>query len=46
MEFQDHAVELGLDKNYHLKNFRMSSEQMDHHLSLVGADLTRQTTNY
>uniref|UniRef100_A0A8C6NS72 DDE Tnp4 domain-containing protein n=1 Tax=Nothobranchius furzeri TaxID=105023 RepID=A0A8C6NS72_NOTFU len=30
----------------HMKYFRMSAEQMDHILSLIGPDLTKQNTNF
>ncbi|XP_017334041.1 uncharacterized protein LOC108271180 [Ictalurus punctatus] len=39
-------AELRLDIDRHIKYFRMTAEQMDNVLSLIGADLTRQTTNY
>ncbi|KAA0702513.1 hypothetical protein E1301_Tti021315 [Triplophysa tibetana] len=38
--------ELRLDSERHLKYFRMSVEQMNHVLSLIGDNLKRQTTNY
>uniref|UniRef100_A0A672S0U1 DDE Tnp4 domain-containing protein n=1 Tax=Sinocyclocheilus grahami TaxID=75366 RepID=A0A672S0U1_SINGR len=38
--------ELRLDGDRHLKYFRISAEQMDQVLTLVGADITRQTTTY
>lgn len=40
------VAELRLDRDRHLNYFRMSAEQMDHILSLIGGHLTRQTTNY
>uniref|UniRef100_A0A8C1VZS8 DDE Tnp4 domain-containing protein n=1 Tax=Cyprinus carpio TaxID=7962 RepID=A0A8C1VZS8_CYPCA len=40
------VAELRLDRDRHLKYFRMSAEQMDHILSLIGGHLSRQTTNY
>lgn len=40
------VAELHLDTDQHLKYFRMSAVQMDNILSLVGADLRRQTTTY
>ncbi|XDV50766.1 hypothetical protein PO909_019778 [Leuciscus waleckii] len=40
------VAELRLDRDRHLNYFRMNAEQMDHILSLIGGQLTRQTTNY
>ncbi|XP_042578394.1 uncharacterized protein LOC109112564 isoform X2 [Cyprinus carpio] len=40
------VAELRLDRDRHLKYFRMSAEQMDHILSLIEGHLSRQTTNY
>jgi len=38
--------ELRLHSDRHLKYFRMSAEKMDNVLSLIGADITRQTTTF
>ncbi len=40
------VAELSLDPDRHLTYFRMSCEQMDHILSLIGEHLKRQTTTY
>ncbi len=40
------VAELSLDPDRHINYFRISSEQMDHILSLIGGHLKRQTTNY
>nr|XP_057926689.1 uncharacterized protein LOC131128123 [Doryrhamphus excisus] len=40
------VAELRLDKRRHQRYFRMSAEQMDHLLSLIGHELTRQSTNF
>uniref|UniRef100_A0A672FU35 DDE Tnp4 domain-containing protein n=1 Tax=Salarias fasciatus TaxID=181472 RepID=A0A672FU35_SALFA len=44
--FHNLVAELALDKQRHHIYFRKSAEQMDHLLSIVGPELTRQTTNY
>ena len=38
--------ELRLDSQCHHQCFRMSAEQMDELLSLIGPEVTRQSTNY
>ncbi|KAI7789400.1 putative zinc finger BED domain-containing protein 1-like [Triplophysa rosa] len=40
------VAELHLDSDRHLNYFRMTANQMDHILSLIAANQTRQTTNY
>ncbi|XDV45430.1 hypothetical protein PO909_013534 [Leuciscus waleckii] len=44
--FHNLVAELRLDNDRHLTYFRMSAEQMDELLSVVGPELTRQSTNY
>ncbi|KAF4114360.1 hypothetical protein G5714_004583 [Onychostoma macrolepis] len=44
--FHHLVTELRLDDDRHLKYFRMSAEQMDELLSVVGPELARQSTNY
>ena len=43
--FHHLVAELSLDRDRHLKYFRMSPEKMDD-LSLIGPDLTTQSTNF
>uniref|UniRef100_A0A3Q3EDM0 DDE Tnp4 domain-containing protein n=1 Tax=Labrus bergylta TaxID=56723 RepID=A0A3Q3EDM0_9LABR len=45
-DFYQLVAELGLDSQCHHQYFRMSAEQMDDLLSLIGHKLTRQSTNY
>lgn len=40
------VAELRLDSQRHRNYFRMSAEQMDQLLSLIGPEITRQSTNY
>lgn len=44
--FQRLVAELALDSGRHLEYFRMSPEQMEQLLALLGPDLTAMTTNY
>uniref|UniRef100_UPI0037E82BD5 uncharacterized protein isoform X2 n=1 Tax=Semicossyphus pulcher TaxID=241346 RepID=UPI0037E82BD5 len=44
--FHHLVAELFLGRDCHLKYFRMSPEKMYHLLSLIGPDLTPQTTNF
>lgn len=41
-----HVAELQLDSQRHHNYFRMSAEQMDELLLLIGPELTRQTMTY
>lgn len=45
-DFYHLVAELRLDSQRHHQYFRMSAEQMEELLSLVGPELTRQSTNY
>lgn len=45
-DFYHLVQELRLDRERHYQYFRMSAEQMDTLLSIVGPDLTRQSTTY
>ncbi|KAK7944566.1 hypothetical protein WMY93_000294 [Mugilogobius chulae] len=45
-DFHHLVAELRLDSQRHYKYFRMSAEQMDHILYIIGPEITRQTTNY
>ncbi|KAE8277589.1 hypothetical protein D5F01_LYC24428 [Larimichthys crocea] len=45
-DFYHLVAELRLDSQRHYEYFRMSAEQMDELLSLIGPEVTRQSTNY
>ncbi|KAM4526269.1 uncharacterized protein V3H82_000654 isoform 2-T2 [Fundulus diaphanus] len=45
-DFHHLVAELGLDNQKHHQYFRMSAEQMEELLSLVGPELRRQSTTY
>uniref|UniRef100_A0A3Q2CGQ6 DDE Tnp4 domain-containing protein n=1 Tax=Cyprinodon variegatus TaxID=28743 RepID=A0A3Q2CGQ6_CYPVA len=45
-DFNNLVAELQLDSQRHHRYFRMSAEQMEHILSIIGPELTRQDTNY
>ncbi|XDV34474.1 hypothetical protein PO909_004630, partial [Leuciscus waleckii] len=45
-DFYHLVAELRLDSQRHHLYFRMSAEQMDELLSIIGPELTRQSTNY
>ena len=45
-DFYHLLAELRLDSQHHHQYFRMSAEQMDELLSLIGPELPRQSTNY
>ena len=44
--FHHLVAELSLDRDRHVQYFRMSPEKMDDLLSLIGPDLTTQSTNF
>lgn len=45
-DFHHLVAELQLDNKKHHRYFRMSADQLDHLLSVIGPELTRQTTNF
>ncbi|XP_027132170.1 uncharacterized protein LOC113745002 [Larimichthys crocea] len=45
-DFYHLVAELRLDSQRHHQYFRMSAEQMDELLALIGPEVTRQSTNY
>ena len=45
-DFYHLVAELRLDSQRHHQYFRMSAEEMDELLSLIGPDVARQSTNY
>lgn len=45
-DFHNLVAELRLDSQRHHRYFRMSAEQMDHLLSIIGPELTKQSTNF
>uniref|UniRef100_A0A8C6S8J4 DDE Tnp4 domain-containing protein n=1 Tax=Neogobius melanostomus TaxID=47308 RepID=A0A8C6S8J4_9GOBI len=45
-DYHNLVAELRLDRQRHHRYFRMSAEQMDHLLSYIGPEFTRQSTNF